>query len=67
MMNNKESLASPKPDQESVAMLGQVATWRYFGERAEADLAYRVRFGGAEPPEPIAFRGTLAYTLPVEP
>jgi hypothetical protein len=40
-------------------------TWRYLGERAEADQASCARFGVAEAPEPImAFGGGLAYPLP---
>lgn len=42
-----------------------VPTWRYQGDRAAADLAYCVRFGTSQAPEPLMARGdTLAYELP---
>lgn len=56
-----EALAA---EQEAIAALGRTPTWRYIGDRAAADQAYRLRFGVAEAPEPIAFRGMFAYTLP---
>jgi hypothetical protein len=40
-------------------------TWRYLGERTAADLAYCVRFGVPEAPEPTeSFAGVLSYALP---
>ncbi len=40
-------------------------TWRYFGERAAADLAYCARFAVPAAPEPtVVHGGVWAYALP---
>lgn len=42
-----------------------VPTWRYQGDRAAADIAYCMRFGTTQAPEPLMARGDiLAYELP---
>lgn len=39
-------------------------TWRYVGNREEADRLYRRRFGTENVPEPTLIAGALAYALP---
>lgn len=40
-------------------------TWRYLGDRAEADRAYCFRFGVSQAPEPVIIPGgAWAYALP---
>ena len=41
------------------------ATWRYLGDRDDADRAYCFRFGVSQAPEPmVAPGGAWAYPLP---
>jgi hypothetical protein len=59
--------ASPEPAGEPAVQPQRlnVATWRYQGERAEADRAYCARFGVETAPEPTrAPGGAYAYPLP---
>lgn len=56
-----------QPDAPRVAgVLGLYETsWRYLGDRDEADRAYCFRFGVNQAPEPVVVAGgTWAYALP---
>jgi hypothetical protein len=49
---------------ERSASVGE-ATWRFLGNRADADHAYCLRFDVSQAPEPtIALGGAWAYSLP---
>ena len=61
----------PSPLQQSEAPVSQrglsstETTWRYLGERDEADRAYCFRFSVQQAPEPIIVPGgAWAYSLP---
>ena len=42
-----------------------ITTWRYLGDRDEADRAYCFRFGVSQAPEPVTVPGgAWAYALP---
>ncbi|MDP9312107.1 MAG: hypothetical protein M3R24_14690 [Chloroflexota bacterium] len=42
-----------------------MTTWRYLGDRSEADRAYCFRFGVSQAPEPVSVPGgAWAYPLP---
>lgn len=53
---------APAPQQR---LSSSETTWRYLGERDEADLTYCFRFSVQQAPEPIIVPGgAWAYSLP---
>ena len=63
-MTQADGAASP-PQYVTIADSSITPSWRYLGERDEADVAYCVRFGVQEAPEPTkAANGVWSYTLP---
>ncbi len=55
----------PGPTTPKLPLGSHDATWRYLGDRVDADRAYCLRFGVNQAPEPaVAPGGAWAYPLP---
>lgn len=59
-------IQAPDPTAPKLSFSSREATWRYLGDRDDADRAYCFRFGVSQAPEPfVAPGGAWAYALPV--
>ncbi len=53
------------PTVPKLPLASRDTTWRYLGERVDADRAYCLRFGVKQAPEPaVAPGGAWAYPVP---